>query len=62
MLSGGRLKESLQLAQRCKTPYTETVIKEKDGKENVCRIHFGFRPVLLPGYPERQLWLVMVKF
>ncbi len=57
----GRLKETLELAHNCKTPYAETVIKEKDGKEKAYFIQFGFVPVKLPEHPERQLWLVVAK-
>jgi hypothetical protein len=52
--------ETLTLAQQCKTPYAETVIKEEDGKEKPYFLHFGFRPVRLPRYPERKLWLVVI--
>ena len=56
-----KLKETLELAQECKTPYAETVIKEKDGKEKAYFIQFGFVPVRLPEHPEKQLWMVVVK-
>ncbi len=36
------LRETLQLAEKCKTPYAETVIKEKDGREKAYFIRFGF--------------------
>lgn len=61
LLYGGRLRETLELAQRCKTPYAETVIKQKDGREKVYSIQFGFCPVRLPEHPEKRLWLVVVK-
>lgn len=61
LLHKGKLKETLELAQNCKTPYAETVIKEKDGKEKAYFIHFGFVAVRLPEHPEKQLWLVVVK-
>ena len=61
LLYKGKLRETLQLAQNCKTPYVETVIKEKDGKEKAYHIQFGFAPVRLPEHPKRQLWLVVVK-
>jgi hypothetical protein len=57
----GKGCETLRLAQSCKTPYGETVIKEEDGKEKAYFLHFGFRPVRLPGHPEKKLWLVVVK-
>jgi hypothetical protein len=61
LLYKGKLRETLELAESCKTPYGETVIKEKDGKEKPYFIHFGFRPVRLPEHPETKLWLVVVK-
>jgi len=61
MLYRGKLTETLQLARNCKTPYAETVIKEKDGREKAYFIQFGSVPVRLPEHPKRQLWLVVVK-
>ena len=61
LLYKGKAKSTLELAQACKTPYAETVIKEKDGHEKAYFIHFGFIPVRLPEHPRRKLWLVVVK-
>jgi len=61
VLYGGKLRETLQLAQMFKTPYAETLIKEKDGKEKAYFLRFGFLPVRLVEHRERQLWLVAVK-
>jgi hypothetical protein len=61
LLSGGKLRETLELAVQCKTPYAETVIRQKDGREKAYFIQFGFCPVRLPEHPERQLWVVVVK-
>jgi hypothetical protein len=61
LLYRGKPCEALTLAQSCTTPYGETVIKEEDGKEKPYFLHFGFRPVRLPGHPKRNLWLVVVK-
>jgi hypothetical protein len=61
VLHGGKLRETFELAQRCKTPYAETVIKQKDGREKAYFIQFGFCPVRLPEHPEKQLWLVVAK-
>jgi Transposase DDE domain len=61
LLYGGRLRETFELAERCKTPYAQTVIKQKDGKEKAYFIKFGFCPVRLPEHPEKPLWLVVVK-
>ena len=61
LLYRGKPCETLTLAHSCTTPYGETVIKEEDGREKPYFLHFGFRPVRLPGYPKRNLWLVVVK-
>jgi len=61
VLDGSRLRQTLELAQSCKTPYQEMVIKEKDGKEKVYLVQFGFRRVRLPAHRDKPLWLVVVK-
>ena len=61
LLDGSRLRLTLELAETCKTPYQEMVIKEKDGKEKTYLIHYGFRRVRLPSHPDQPLWLVVVK-
>ncbi len=61
LLYKGKAKNEMELAETCKTPYAETVVKEKDGKEKAYFIHFGYLPVRLPECPERPLWLVVVR-
>jgi hypothetical protein len=61
LLYGGKLRETFELAEKCKTPYAETVIKQKDGKEKAYFIQFGFCPVRLPEHPDKPLWLVVAK-
>ena len=61
LLYKGRPKETLQLATHCPTPYGALVIREKEGKEVVYQIEFGFLPVRLPEHSKRQLWLVVVR-
>lgn len=51
----------LELAERCSLPYRETVVKEKDGREVVYPLKFGFVPVYLPEHPKKKLYLVVVK-
>jgi len=53
-------KLALKLAHKCKTPYSETIIKEEDGKEKVYRISYGYIPVRLPESDE-QLYMLVVK-
>lgn len=48
------------LATTCPCLYSETIIKEDQGKEKVFHIQFGFRKVFLPDCKE-QLYLLVVK-
>ena len=61
LLYKGKTESALEVAGKCNTPYAETVIREKDGKEKAYSIRFGFRPVCLPAHPGQPLWLVVVK-
>ncbi len=61
LLYKGKSRQELELAAICKTPYAETIIKEKEGCEKVYQIHYGFLPVRLPEHPGRPLWFVVVK-
>jgi hypothetical protein len=56
----GQTKElAIELAGRCKTPYSETIVKEEAGTETVYHIHYGYLPVRLPGH-DQQLWMLVV--
>jgi hypothetical protein len=61
VLYRGRARNTLELSRGCSTPYQTIVIREKDGKEKVYSIGFGFLPVRLVGHSDRPLWLVVVK-
>ena len=61
LIHRGKAQSGLSLAEACKTPYGETIIKEKNGKETAYFIHFGFVPVRLPEVPDRKLYLVVIK-
>jgi len=61
LLYNRKAKSGLELANLCKTPYADTVLKEKEGVEKAYFIHFGYLPVRLPECPDRPLWLVVVK-
>ena len=60
LASRGKNVLASDLAESCKTAYTERVVKVKDGKEKVYIVDFGFKKVNLPGRSE-QLYLVVVK-
>ena len=49
------------LAYYCDTPYSETITKIKDGKSKTFNLKFGYLSVRLPDYPNRQLYLVVVR-
>ena len=51
---------SLKLAYQCKKPYSETIIKEENGKEKVYHISYGYMPVKLPGHDD-QLYMLVVE-
>jgi hypothetical protein len=57
----GKARSVSELGELCKTPYGCTLIKEKKEEEVTYFIHFGFLPVRLPEYPDRPLFLVVVK-
>jgi hypothetical protein len=61
LVHGGRLRETLELAKGCKTPYAQTVIRQKDGGEKAYFIQFGSCPVRLPEHPQTPLWLVVAR-
>jgi hypothetical protein len=48
LVHGNREELSLKLAYSCKTPYTDTIIREKNGQEKVYHISYGYVPVKLP--------------
>jgi hypothetical protein len=56
----GRRVRAWELASRCPMLCAERVVREKDGKEKVYRIEYGYRRVRLPGRRE-QLTLVVVR-
>lgn len=60
VISGNSLQSSLKLAYNCKTPYSETIIKEENGQEKVFHISYGYVPVKLP-YHDEQLYMLVVK-
>lgn len=55
-----RQQNATKLAYGCSTPYTDTIVREKDGKEKVYHINYGYMPVKLPGHNE-QLYMLVVK-
>lgn len=60
LICGGKKQLALSLAERCKTPYSETIVKEENGKETVYTLHFGYLSVRLPDH-EDPLYMLVVK-
>ena len=58
LLHKGAKKEALELARGCKTPYSQTIVKKKDGKEVVYDLTFGYLQVRLPGH-QQPLWMLV---
>lgn len=56
----GSKKSALALATACPTPYAQTIVRKKDNKDKTYHLHFGYRPVRLPGH-ARKLWMLVVK-
>ena len=61
LLYRGKEHETRRLADICTLPYAEKVVREKDGKETVYIVNFGYLPVNLPEYPHIKLWLVVAR-
>ncbi len=61
LLWGFRKIETSQLAGDCPLYYATDIVREDHGREVVCRLQYGFRPVRLPEHPDTPLWLVVVR-
>jgi len=60
LVHGNKEVLALKLANNCKTPYRDTIVKEEKGKEKVYQISYGYMPVKLPGR-DTQLYMLVVK-
>lgn len=49
------------LAATCAMLYATHIVREEQGRELLCRLDYGFRPVRLPDHPDMPLWLVVVR-
>lgn len=56
----GNKRSASQQALSCPMLYSERVVKEERGKENIYHLQFGYRPVRLPERKE-QLYMVVVQ-
>jgi len=60
LLWRGKRQSVLEHALACPLPYAERIVKDERGKEKICHLEFGYRPVRLPGRKE-QLYLVVIR-
>ena len=56
----GRVRQARMVGLGCRMHYVDTVVREKDGKERVYEVSYGYRPVRLPDRRE-ELNLVVVR-
>ena len=61
VLHGRTKKNVLEVACRCSCPYSETIVREEDGKEKVRHIQYGYTTVRLPAHPGKTLCMLVVK-
>jgi hypothetical protein len=61
ILWGFRKVETSELAGDCPLYYATNIVREDHGREVVCRLEYGFRPVRLAEHPDIPLWLVVVR-
>ncbi|RKY93290.1 MAG: hypothetical protein DRQ13_09640 [Ignavibacteriae bacterium] len=61
LLCGNKKQLALELANQTKCPYSETVVKEENGKEKLYHISYGYRKVRVPNYPEKEIYMLVVK-
>lgn len=57
----GRCRSAADLGRGVRMRYAETVVREASGGEKKVHLEYGFRRVRLPGRPEVELTLVVVK-
>ena len=58
---GLRLIETAWLAATCPLSHATRIVRQENGEEVSCRLHYGCRPVRLPEHPDKPLWLVVVQ-
>ncbi|MCP4052634.1 MAG: transposase [Mesoflavibacter sp.] len=62
LIYGSKQELALNLACKCNTPYSETIVKEKYGEEKIYHISYGYMAVKLPGYKDQLYMLVVTGF
>ena len=60
LLFRGTNRSVLEIAAGCPMSYSEAIVKEEGGEQKGYTIHFGYRPIKIPGRAE-QMCLVVIK-
>lgn len=60
LLFRGKKRSALEIAEGCRRPYAEGIVKEDGGEQRGYTIEYGLRPVKLFGHKE-SMYLVVVK-
>lgn len=62
LIHKGKSLLAQDLARKCKLPFAEVITKQKkDGTEERLTLTFGMMPVRLPAFPQKQLYMAVVK-
>jgi len=61
LISGTKVASALSLAHQCSCPYSEVIIKVKDGTEEKHNISYGYVQVRLPDMQKVPLCMLVVK-
>lgn len=61
LITGNKTGSALSLAHECPCPYSELIIKVKNGIEEKHRISYGYVQVRLPDKQKVQLYMLVVK-
>jgi Transposase DDE domain len=59
LVHGKSVESALKLAHNCKTPYSDTIVREENGQEKAYHISYGYMPVKLPDH-DQQLYMLVV--
>ena len=61
VLHGRTKRNVLEVAHRCSCPYSETIVRERDGQEKVRHIQYGYTTLRLPAHPGKTQYMLVVK-
>lgn len=61
LISGNKVASALSLAHDCSCPYSDLIVKIKNGKEEKHRISYGYVQVRLPEKQTVPLYMLVVK-